>query len=244
MGFFDMFDKLDDIVYKPIETICDWCKEPLRRKADEIKLKYDTTMIRLKQEMQNIERQSITQDEKEKAEIELYVKTRNAEIENMIAENADKRRDKLVESLKNYQLTMAQAATEMANTIGSMSIELRSKAYNMMLEYTQKFTAYGDSVQNNAMDKIEKIDKRFANNDRVRKKMEDSVIDNMNSLVDASNQFVVAIKDDLKEIYTSIGKTIDYSRSSTKLMIDTLTINVFGEGNLLTDDNKNLLSDN
>ena len=25
----DMFDKLDDIIYKPVETICDWIKEPM-----------------------------------------------------------------------------------------------------------------------------------------------------------------------------------------------------------------------
>jgi hypothetical protein len=25
----EMFDKLDDIIYKPIETICDWVKETL-----------------------------------------------------------------------------------------------------------------------------------------------------------------------------------------------------------------------
>ena len=26
-----MFDKLDDIIYKPIETICNWMQEPLRQ---------------------------------------------------------------------------------------------------------------------------------------------------------------------------------------------------------------------
>lgn len=31
MSILDMFDKIDDIVYKPIETICEWTKEPLRK---------------------------------------------------------------------------------------------------------------------------------------------------------------------------------------------------------------------
>ena len=31
MSVLDMFDKIDDIIYKPIETICEWTKEPLRR---------------------------------------------------------------------------------------------------------------------------------------------------------------------------------------------------------------------
>ena len=30
MAVLDMFDKLDDIIYKPVETVCDWIKEPLR----------------------------------------------------------------------------------------------------------------------------------------------------------------------------------------------------------------------
>lgn len=31
MAFLDMFDKIDDIIYKPVEAICDWTKEPLRK---------------------------------------------------------------------------------------------------------------------------------------------------------------------------------------------------------------------
>lgn len=31
MGVLDMFDKLDDIIYKPVETLCDWVEEPLRK---------------------------------------------------------------------------------------------------------------------------------------------------------------------------------------------------------------------
>lgn len=31
MSFWKMLDKLDDIIYKPIEMITDWAKEPLRR---------------------------------------------------------------------------------------------------------------------------------------------------------------------------------------------------------------------
>ena len=29
MAILDMFDKLDDIIYKPVETVCDWIKAPL-----------------------------------------------------------------------------------------------------------------------------------------------------------------------------------------------------------------------
>ena len=30
MAFFDMFDKLDDIIYEPIKLITDWAREPLK----------------------------------------------------------------------------------------------------------------------------------------------------------------------------------------------------------------------
>jgi len=39
MGFFNMFDKLDDIIYKPIEAMTDWAKEPLKKWEGEREIK-------------------------------------------------------------------------------------------------------------------------------------------------------------------------------------------------------------
>ena len=58
MSLLDMFDKLDDIIYKPVDAICDWAKEPLRamqskrdlqaeRVHEEIELHREAEMLRL-----------------------------------------------------------------------------------------------------------------------------------------------------------------------------------------------------
>ena len=50
MKFLDMFDKLDDIIYKPIELITDWAGEPLR--AREHKRKEQSADNELKRDIE------------------------------------------------------------------------------------------------------------------------------------------------------------------------------------------------
>lgn len=59
MGFFDMFDKLDDIIYKPIEAITDWAREPLKRWEHKRELEEQTTLINAETESRIKENESI-----------------------------------------------------------------------------------------------------------------------------------------------------------------------------------------
>ena len=60
MAILDMFDKLDDILYKPVELICDWVHEPLRR-------------MEHKRDMQKEQNLAEIEADRAKAEIEVRV---------------------------------------------------------------------------------------------------------------------------------------------------------------------------
>ena len=86
MALLDMFDKLDDIVYKPVEAISDWIKEPLKkwehkRAAADAQQAAELETERAKQQML-LE----LQREEEAAKIQVEQRKWNAEIDNMIAE--------------------------------------------------------------------------------------------------------------------------------------------------------------
>ena len=186
-----MFDKLDDIIYKPIETICDWVKEPLNALSAgrERKKMKETANIEMQMRKQEAELQAY--NERQAAELQVDQRRWHAEIDAMIAEQESKRRDQLVESIKRYQVV---------NSIGMMSIELRREANALIMEKTQEYRQLQDEATNNAMQRLDDINQRFASNERVRLRMEDSVMNQMDAVVDAANEFIKELAVDFKRL--------------------------------------------
>lgn len=196
----EMFDKLDDIIYKPIETICDWVKEPLNALSAgrERKKMRETANIEMQMRQQEAELQAY--NERQAAELQVDQRRWHAEIDAMIAEQESKRRDQLVESIKRYQIDLAMATKDIVNSIGMMSIELRREANALIMEKTQEYRQLQDEATNNAMQRLDDINQRFASNERVRNRMEDSVMNQMDAVVDAANEFIKELAVDFKRL--------------------------------------------
>lgn len=224
-----MFDKLDDIIYKPVEAVCEWTKEPLKKwehkrnmetqaqnieaaerekaaaRAHEEAMAQQTAdnemaKKKLDQELTEQERASVTADLEARAKIDADIRRWNAEIDQMILQQEDERRDRLVECIKRYQIDLANAARDIVNSIGIMSIELRERANKLVLEKTKEYIAIQDKAKDDAMNRLEEIGTRFANNERVRIRMEDSVINNMDSIINQADKFITEIAEDFKRL--------------------------------------------
>ena len=229
MSFFDMFDKIDDIIYKPVETICEWTKEPLKRwehqrdmetqsqniedeeRARKENHQHEVEMAqktadnemakkRLDQALTEEERKSVTEDMAARAKIDADIRKWNAEIDQMILREEDARRDRLVECMKRYQIDLSNAARDIVNSIGMMSLELRERANQLVIERTKDYIAIQEKAKDNAMNRLEEIGTRFANNERVRIRMEDSVINNMDSIINQADKFITEISEDFKRL--------------------------------------------
>lgn len=81
-----------------------------------------------------------------------------------------------------------------------MSLELREKAYELVQQKTESYIEMQKKAETAAMERLEEIDVRFANNERVRIRMEDSVIDNMNAIIDHANELMKEIAADFKRL--------------------------------------------
>lgn len=235
-----MFDKLDDIVYKPIETICDWIKEPMNaleagRERKKMKAAADIEMDMRKQET---ELQAY--NARQAAELVADQKRWNAEIDEMIAEQESQRRDKLVESIKRYQIDLATATRDIVESIGLMSIELRREANALMMEKTQEYRKLQDEATDNAMQRLDDINQRFANNERVRLRMEDSVINQMDTVVDAANKFINELAEDFRRLNMNTDNLMQMGMENINRYLEPMTKSLSVDTNLNYQDVKQL----
>lgn len=268
MDLTKIFDKFDDIIYKPVEVICDWINEPLKKSAakreeaakqhtadiesaarqqiadnerkkaielhnQQLELNQQKAIIdeknkRLDIQLKKEELENRNAALKEEAEINAEIRKTNAEIDQMINEQEDARRDKLVESIKRYQIDLAKASCEIVNSIGVMSLELREKANNMVIEKTKVYKAMQEDAIEQSQNRLLEIDEKFANNERVRIMMEDRVINQMDSIVDMAGRFILELSEDIKRLNANTDELMkmgmDNVSSYLKPMADALKI--------------------
>lgn len=262
-------DKLDDILYKPVEAICNWIEEPLKGKAAKRELAasqqaadlelrktneahknqmaanqqaadIEAAKRTLDQKLKNDERAAENAAEKERraidnaankeaAEINAEIRRWNAEIDKMIMEEEDARRDKLVESIKRYQIDLANASRDIVDSILNMSLENREKANTMVLAKTRAYKALQDEAIDQTEIRLVEIGEKFSNNDRVRIMMEDRIINQMDSIVDMAGRFILELSEDIKRLNANTDEMIrvgmDNINAYLKPVSNTLGVN-------------------
>lgn len=228
----DWFGKLDDIVYEPIKLISDWARQPISALETNREIKIKEKEMEL-----------ICDKERKLALINAEQRRWHVEIDNMISDQEDSRRDKLVESLKRYQIDLAEASTEIVVQIGNMTLELRERANQMMLERTKDYEQMQHEAFDKAMSKLDEINSKFANNDRVRLLMEDTVIDQMRSIIDAATKFISELNEDIKKINSNIDELTKLGMQNTNKLLqpiaNKLGYNETIHENILTIESKN-----
>lgn len=206
MALLDMFDKLDDIVYEPVRVICDYLHAPIKAVDAHIETRKEQRFVDIEKARKQLEVD--IENQKANANIELDAKRRrlNAEIDNMIAANELRRNNALVEAIKQYQLDLSQASEECVRQIGLMSLELRERANNLVIEKTKEYTALQDKSKADAKTELKEIEEMFAGNERVRMKMEDAVIDQMTNMITTANNFIKELSEDMKRLNGNIDE--------------------------------------
>ena len=263
MSVLDMFDKIDDIIYKPIETICEWTKEPLRRwerqhqlemtandnnheklmtelaadieasqkrldaeieadkkrleqaisqreresitadilERERAKAEIEESQKRLEQELSQRERESIMADTLAKAKLDVDIRKWHAEIDIMINENEDARRDKLVECLKRYQTELATVTKDIVVSFGMMSLELRERANKMVLECTETYRKIQDEAKKQSMIELKEAkDEWFEIDKETFDMLRSNILEERKSAVEMAGNFIKELSEDIKRL--------------------------------------------
>lgn len=252
MGLLDMFDKLDDIIYKPVEAVCEWTKEPLKKWDHKRNMETQAQNIaaeerekaaaraheeamaqqaadnemaqkKLDQELTEQERASVTADLEARAKIDADVRRWNAEIDQLILQQEDERRDRLVECIKRYQIDLANAAKDIVNSIGLMSLELRAKANEMVLEKTKEYRALQDESKKQSMLELKEVKEMFFEDDPdTYKMMVSDIMQERRSAIELAGKFITELSEDMKRLNQNTDDLMHMGMENTNKYIGTM----------------------
>ncbi len=190
MGLLDMFDRIDDIVFAPVQAICDWVHEPLRRMEHKRELE-----LQAQQEQNLIARME--------AEAELQAKRRQWQIEmdQLIQEQEDARRDRLVEAVKRYQIELAEAIQHIVENVGLMSLALRKRANDLVLEKTKAYIAIQDRAKEQSKKELDEAKMMFAEDDpETYRMLVKQILEERQSMIDMAGKFIAELSEDLRRL--------------------------------------------
>jgi len=201
MGFLDMFDKLDDIIYKPVEAVCDWIKEPLRGFEQKRDIAKERQHMQMQEDMRRLEEKIAMEQEEHAAKMQFQRQKWDIEINTIIAEQEAGHRDRLVESIKNYQVQLASASRDIVESIGAMSIKLRCMANDLVLEKTQEYKRIQDEAKRQSIQELKEVKDNFFESDpETYRMLVSDIMEERRSMVETAGKCIVELSEDLKRL--------------------------------------------
>jgi hypothetical protein len=192
-----MFDKLDDIIYKPIETVTEWAKEPLRdkqHKRDMAEKEKDATLA------QEMAAHKLTLKIKKETEIIRVI----AEIEELKKNEEFKRMKAVSEAIIKFQKELTQLNVDAINSIGNIQLGLRENAQKLVYERTIKYKELQDLAMQEAMRDLQKIDEIFGENEMSKKILINAVDKRLANIIDTAYSFLQELNTDIRKLNQNI----------------------------------------
>ena len=212
MGFFNMFDKLDDIVFEPIKVVTDWAREPLKRWEDE----RDTKKSLL---FKKVENEALKEAEEKEFEREIRRKETDAnliirketEIQRIIMEIDELAKDKelarmksTTEAIISYKERLTSVNMGAIDAIGNMQLDLRKKAQALVYEKTIAYKELQDRAFHEAADDLKRIEKEFGDNSIAQEILIKAVDMRLTNIINTANSFLQELASDITLINRSI----------------------------------------
>ena len=155
-----VLSKLGDVLKSPVNMMCNWAEEPLRRaehkRQEESKDKEVQRVIESQVGVekalsnQRMQENEFSTDMKIKRETEIF-RIIN-EIEQLKKDKEFERMKKVSDAMMEYQKELTRINVEAVEAIGSMRIDLQRKAYELIHEKTQQYTELQDKAIQQAED--------------------------------------------------------------------------------------------
>lgn len=204
-----MFDKLDDIIYKPIETICEWIKEPLKRSE-----------AGRNADVRNQEANIEIEKERQKAIINADIRRWDEEINDLICSNEIKRNKKILDTITEYRRSMIEDAQNIADNLSRMQMALVKEAHELVLLMTEKYKSLQDKAMKQCDEQLEEIQKKYSDNERVRIRREDQVLNQVDDIIKVATMFISQLNSDIKEINEGNKIRVDDATRQIDIMMN------------------------
>ena len=222
MSFFEMFDKLDDVVYAPISAICDGFRQPLKQLDASTERKKMELDHKLEMEMRQIGVDLEVDRMKRIKEIEQWEKDQERERKVAYEKDAVAIAEEKERIIEQYRRNMATVAVEIGEAIGEMSINLQAIAQDMIVEKTKKFKDLEIEALNEARQGVKEIQMMFPDDEAIRMEMIKPYQAMMMNVVSNTNAFVLDMKESMKKLSENINVITDRVMANTDKYLEPL----------------------
>ncbi len=194
------------VIAGPVGLLCDWASSGIRKseaKHDaELQMKVDDHKASLSRANAAAASRRRMEEAEHQAELEIKMQTEikriNAETEQWAKDKEFQRMVDLSKAVVNYRKALTDLQMNTIRSIGSMSIELREKAQNLIRSKTREYMLLQSQAIKEAEGDYERIIENFSDNERIFNIMVDSVQKKQANIVDATTHFIEKLFSDMR----------------------------------------------
>ena len=210
-------------IASPVNLLYEWGSSRIRRSeathnaelqmmveshAAEMQMKVESHKAYLSQANATTASRLRMEEAEHQAELEIKLHTEidriNAKTEQWAKDKEFHRMVELSKAVVNYRKALTDLQTNTIRSIGSMSIELRDKAQNLILSKTREFMLLQSQAQKEAEGDFERIMEKLSGNERILNIMIDSAQKKQANIVNATARFMNGLNDDIKAMNQNI----------------------------------------
>jgi hypothetical protein len=202
LGVGTAFSKLAEVLVSPVNMMCNWAEEPLKRYEHErVEKTKDADVQREITRQVGVERALSDQRIKEETEIIRII----AEIEQLKKDKEFERMKEVSDAMMEYQKELTRVNVEAVEAIGSMRIDLQRKAYELIYEKTQQYKALQNESLKNAQEQLIQINSipNLSESDKLILSSGVSAI--LASSINEAKRFIEQLNDDMQLISKDIN---------------------------------------
>lgn len=205
--------KLGDVLLSPINMMCNWAEEPLRRyEHDRQEESKDKDVQRAIEREVGVEI-ALSEQKMKEQELSTNLKIkRETEVFRIITEIEQLKKDKEFERMKmvsdammEYQKELTRINVDAVEAIGSMRIDLQRKAYELIHEKTQQYAELQDRAINQAQEQFDKIDNNPNLRESSKNILSHAVDEKLAGTIRNATRFIEQLNDDMQLISKDIN---------------------------------------
>jgi hypothetical protein len=196
------FSKLAEVLTLPVNMMCNWAEEPLKRfEYDRIEKTKDKDVQREITRQVGVEVALSDQRIKEETEIVRII----TEIEQLKKDKEFARMKDVSDAMMEYQKELTRVNVEAVEAIGSMRIDLQRKAYELIHEKTQQYKALQHESIQNARDQLIEINAIPGLSESDKAILTSGVSAILTSTIHEAKRFIEQLSSDMQLISSDIN---------------------------------------
>ena len=214
MGITSVIGKVFKTATGPLGVLEDWATEPLKRwennRQQQNADREVERRIREQTGVESVKSQLRREEAEHQVSLEIKMQTDiariNAETEQWAKDKEAARAKELAEAAIEFIKQSGKLLSDIQSEFGNMNLELREKAQNFILEKTREFKAEAKEAFIDSMEEVKMIKENFPDDKEMEKMYIEDSRDRYRSFFTTTTEFIVNLKDELKNMNQSIDR--------------------------------------